>query len=149
MIDADRPTRGALTRIALIVLLAGACAASTAWAQPPSTARRATLKFDTKGVEFRPWVKRFIAAVRHNWKVPTDQLMQSGQVVVTFKVAKNGAISDIALLRRARVESFNTYATSALKMTDPADPLPPKYPSEYAFFTVTFFYNGADHAGSH
>jgi len=54
------------------------------------------------------------------WKVPTDQLMQSGQVVVTFKVAKDGAISDIALLRRSRVESFNTFATQALKKGDPA-----------------------------
>ena len=143
MTSADRPFRAVL--VACLVVL---CGAGPVLAQAPASPRGATLKFDTKGVEFRPWVKRFIAAVRHNWKVPTDQLMQSGQVVVTFKVAKDGTISDIALLRRSRVESFNTFATQALKATDPADPLPPQYPSDYCFFTVTFFYNGADRSGS-
>ena len=30
----------------------------------------ATIQFDTKGVEFGPWLRRFVAQVRRNWFVP-------------------------------------------------------------------------------
>ena len=39
------------------------------------------------------------------------------------------------------IESFNTAAYNALAASSPTTPLPPEYPDEKAFFTVTFYYN--------
>jgi len=99
------------------------------------------LKFDTKGVEFGPWVRRFIAQIRRNWNVPEAAMFMKGHVVITFNVHKNGALTDISIVGPCPVDSFNTAAFGALVSSNPTYPLPPQYPSERAFFTVTFFYN--------
>jgi len=41
------------------------------------------------------------------------------------------------------VEAFNNSSFGALAASNPTYPLPPEYPSDRAFFTVTFYYNEA------
>ena len=64
-----------------------------------------------------------------------------GHVVITFFVHKNGALTDVTVVKPSAIESFNTAAVNALLASNPTTPLPPEYPDEKAFFTVTFFYN--------
>ena len=64
-----------------------------------------------------------------------------GAVVITFNVHKSGALTDVTVIKPSEVESFNTAAVNALLASNPTTPLPPEYPDEKAFFTVTFFYN--------
>jgi outer membrane biosynthesis protein TonB len=101
------------------------------------------IQFDTKGVEFGPWVRRFVAQVKRNWYsvMPQAAAMYKGHVVVTFNVHKDGGISDLVVIGPCPIDSFNTAAFGALKASNPTEPLPPEYPSDKAFFTVTFFYN--------
>jgi TonB family protein len=99
------------------------------------------LQFDTKGVEFGPWVRRFIAQVKRNWFIPYAAMSNRGHVVVTFNVHKDGSITDISVVGPCPIEPFNGAAFGALAGSNPTVPLPPEYPSEKAFFTVTFFYN--------
>jgi TonB family protein len=99
------------------------------------------LQFDTKGVEFGPWIRRFVSQVRRNWFVPYAAMTMRGRVVITFNVHRNGAITDVAVIRPSAIDSFNTSAVNALLASNPTAPLPPEYPDERAFFTVTFFYN--------
>lgn len=99
------------------------------------------LQFDTKGVEFGPWIRRFIAQVRRNWFVPYAAMTMSGRVVLTFNVHKDGRITDLVVLRPAGLDSFNASAYNALAGSNPTEPLPPEYPDDKAFFTVTFYYN--------
>ena len=99
------------------------------------------LQFDTKGVEFGPWIRRFVSQVRRNWFVPMAAMTMRGRVVITFNVHRNGAISDVSVIRPSEIESFNTAAVNALLASNPTTPLPPEYPDNKAFFTVTFFYN--------
>jgi TonB family protein len=99
------------------------------------------LQFDTKGVEFGPWVRRFVSQVRRNWFVPYAAMTMRGRVVITFNVHRNGAITDVTVIRPSEIDSFNTAAVNALLASNPTAPLPPEYPDEHAFFTVTFFYN--------
>ena len=99
------------------------------------------LQFDTKGVEFGPWIRRFISQVRRNWFVPMAAMTMRGAVVITFNVHKSGALTDVTVIKPSEVESFNTAAVNALLASNPTTPLPPEYPDEKAFFTVTFFYN--------
>ena len=101
------------------------------------------LQFDSKGVEFGPWQRRFIAQVRRNWLpgIPYSAMMYKGHVVVTFNVHKDGALTDISVVAPCPVDAFNFAAFGALKASNPTEPLPPEYPADKAFFTITFYYN--------
>jgi hypothetical protein len=79
----------------------------------------AAIQFDTKGVEFGPWLRRFIAQVRRNWFIPQAAMTFHGHVVMQFNIHKDGTITG----------------------SSPTEPLPPEYPTDQAFFTVTFYYN--------
>jgi TonB family protein len=99
------------------------------------------LQFDTKGVEFGPWIRRFVAQVRRNWFVPMAAMSLRGRVVLTFYVHRNGALTDVQIIQASSVDSFNIAARNALLASNPTEPLPPEYPDDRAFFTVTFYYN--------
>jgi outer membrane biosynthesis protein TonB len=99
------------------------------------------IQFDTKGVEFGPWIRRFIAQVKGNWNIPLAAMTMKGHVVLTFNVHKNGFITDLAIVKPCPVEAFNYAAYGALVASNPTHALPPEYPADKAFFTVTFFYN--------
>ena len=99
------------------------------------------IQFDSKGVEFGPWIRRFIAQVKRNWFIPYAAMSNKGHVVVTFNVHKDGSITDLSVIGPCPIEPFNNAAYGALSASNPTVPLPPEYPTEKAFFTVTFFYN--------
>jgi TonB family protein len=100
-----------------------------------------TIQFDTKGVEFGPWIRRFVAQVKRNWFVPYAAMSLRGRVVITFNVHKDGRITDLQVIGPSNIEAFNNAAFNALSASNPTMPLPPEYPADKAFFTVTFFYN--------
>lgn len=102
-----------------------------------------SIQFDTKGVEFGPWIRRFVAQVKRNWIVPYAAFAMRGHVVITFFVHKDGAISEIHTEQPSSIDGFNNAAYNALVTSNPTYPLPPEYPSDRAFFTVTFYYNEA------
>jgi len=99
------------------------------------------IQFDTKGVEFGPWIRRFIAQIKRNWLVPYAAMVMKGRTVITFNVHRDGAMSDLAVSKPASVESFNAAAFNALAASNPTQALPPEYPDDRAHFTVTFYYN--------
>jgi outer membrane biosynthesis protein TonB len=101
------------------------------------------IQFDTKGVEFGPWIRRFVAQVKRNWEplIPQAAMMFKGHVVITFNVHKSGALTDITIVQPSTIGAFNTAAYGGLVSSNPTVPLPPEYPADKAFFTVTFFYN--------
>lgn len=99
------------------------------------------LQFDTKGVEFGPWIRRFVAQVRRNWFVPMAAMTLRGHVVLTFYVHRDGALTDVQIVKPSAIDSFNIAARNALLASNPTEPLPPEYPDDRAFFTVTFYYN--------
>ena len=99
------------------------------------------IQFDTKGVEFGPWIRRFIAQIKRNWLVPYAAMVMKGHTVITFNVHRDGAMSDLSVFKPASVESFNAAAFNALVASNPTQALPPEYPDDRAHFTVTFYYN--------
>ena len=100
--------------------------------------QQADIQFDSKGVDFGPWLRRFVAQVKHNWFFPLAAQAMHGHVVITFNVHKDGRITDIQVLQPSPIMPFNTYAVQALKTSNPTLPLPAEYPVDPAFFTVTF-----------
>jgi TonB family protein len=101
----------------------------------------ATIQFDTKGVEFGPWLRRFVAQVRRNWFVPYAAMTFKGRVVVQFNIHKDGTITDLTVAGPSNIDAFNRAANNAILGSNPTEPLPPEYPEPVAFFTVTFYYN--------
>jgi TonB family protein len=99
------------------------------------------IQFDTKGVEFGPWIRRFVAQVKRNWFVPYSAMSMSGHVVIQFNVHKSGSITDLAIVGPCPIAAFNNAAYGAIAASNPTQPLPAAYPADQAFFTVTFFYN--------
>jgi TonB family protein len=99
------------------------------------------IQFDTKGVEFGPWLRRFVAQVRRNWFVPQAAMTFHGRVVLQFNIHKTGRITDIAVVGPSGIDAFNRAAYNAILGSSPTEPLPPEYPDEKALFTVTFYYN--------
>jgi TonB family protein len=99
------------------------------------------IQFDSKGVEFGPWLRRFVAQIRRNWFVPQAAMTLRGHVVITFNVHKDGRITDLQIVKPSGVDGFNSSAFGALASSNPTYPLPPEYPDDRAFFTVTFFFN--------
>ena len=99
------------------------------------------INFDSKGVEFGPWIARFVAQVRRNWFIPMAAMTMRGHVVVTFNVHKDGRITDVTVAKPSPVDAFTLSARNAILATNPTVALPPEYPDDKAFFTVTFFFN--------
>jgi outer membrane biosynthesis protein TonB len=101
------------------------------------------IQFDSKGADFGPWIRRFRAQVEHNWLPFIPQAGESlhGHVVLQLNIHRDGTITELHLVQGCQVESFNTVAFNALKLSNPTIPLPAEYPSDVVLFTVTFFYN--------
>jgi len=99
------------------------------------------IQFDTKGVEFGPWIRRFVAQMKRSWLVPFETTPTKGHVVLTFNVHKDGTITDVEVRSPSTIDAFNDSAKAAITSSNPTQPLPPEYPAEKAFFTVTFYYN--------
>ena len=100
-----------------------------------------SIQFDTKGVEFGPWIRRFIAQVKRNWFIPMAAMSLKGHVVLQFRIHKSGAITDLVIVQPSSIEAFNNAAVNAIRGSNPTQQLPPEYPDENALFTVTFYYN--------
>jgi TonB family protein len=100
-----------------------------------------SIQFDSKGVEFGPWLRRFVAQIRRNWFIPYAAMTMKGHVVVTFNVHKDGRITDLTVVKPSSVDAFTNSAFNALAASNPTLALPPEYPDDRAFFTVTFYFN--------
>jgi TonB family protein len=100
-----------------------------------------SIQFDTKGIDFGPWIRRFVAQVRRNWFIPNAAMSFRGHVVIQFNIHRNGRITDVNVVAPSSIESFNRAAYNAILGSNPVEPLPPEYPDPVVLFTVTFFYN--------
>ena len=118
-------------------------------APPPETEMFKAIQFDTKGVEFGPWLRRFVAQVRRNWiaelyaspeAMAADGKKQA-QVVATFSVHKDGSLTDVSIKEPSDVAVFNESTLRALLKSSPTLRLPPDYPDQSVSFTVTFSFN--------
>jgi TonB family protein len=100
-----------------------------------------SIQFDTKGVDFGPWLRRFIAQIRRNWFVPYAAMSLRGHVVLSFRVHRDGSITDLQIMAPSTIDAFTKSAFNAVKLTNPTVPLPLEFPDENAPFIVTFYFN--------
>jgi TonB family protein len=101
----------------------------------------ADIQFDSKGVDFGPWLRRFVAQIRRNWLIPQVAEMSKGRTAIQFTVLKSGMIVDIHVSQPAGIDALTLSALNAIKLSNPTSALPPEFPDDRAPFTVTFHYN--------
>ncbi len=99
------------------------------------------IQFDSKGVDFGSWIRRFRAQIYRNWLIPYAAMSMSGRVVLTFDIHKDGDLTELTVHQPSTVNAFTNSAFNAMSWSNPTYPLPPEYPDESAFFTVTFYFN--------
>lgn len=100
------------------------------------------IQFDSKGVDFGPWLRRFRAQVESNWLIPQAAMVMHGHVAIRLAVHRSGALTNIRIIQPSGIEAFDSAAVAALKMSNPTMRLPDSYPGDVIDpFTVTFYYN--------
>ena len=100
-----------------------------------------SIQFDSKGVEFGPWLARFVAQVRSNWMIPQAAMSMRGHVAIPFFVHKDGRITDVSVAKPSTVDAFTLSGRNAILTSNPTIPLPAEYPDEKCYFTFTFYFN--------
>jgi TonB family protein len=100
-----------------------------------------SIQFDTKGVEFGPWLARFLAQVRANWMIPQAAMSMHGHVAISLVVHKDGRITDVAVAKPSAVNAFTLSGRNAILTSNPTIPLPPEYPDDRMPIMITFFFN--------
>ena len=101
-----------------------------------------SIQFDTRGIEFGPWIRRFVAQVKRNWLIPQAAMVDRGHVVLQFTIHRDGRITDLRIVQPSHNGAFNRAAFNAISNSNPLEPLPPDYPENVISpFTVTFYYN--------
>lgn len=100
-----------------------------------------SFQFDTKGVDFGSWLRRFRAQVYRNWLIPYAAMALHGHTVVRFTIHKDGTITDLIVLQPSTIDAFTKAAFNAIKTSNPTVALPPEYPDDRMVMTVIFYYN--------
>jgi TonB family protein len=100
----------------------------------------------TEGVDFSDYMARVVAAVRRNWYAvmpESAQLGDRGRVALQFRIMRNGSVPDgepVRLLGSGK-EPLDRAAVSAIRSSNPFEPLPPAFSGPYIELRFYFLYN--------
>lgn len=108
---------------------------------PCETGPRPGASMDTKGVEFGPWIRRFMSRVRRQLDVHPDYSSTIGCAVLAFKVHRDGTISDVIVKNPSSTPTLSETSRRALVAASPVEPLPSGFSDEFVSITSTFYYN--------
>lgn len=97
---------------------------------------------ETHGIEFRPWMRRFLKEFKHNWlRRDPVTLPTSGRVVIAFNVQRNGVITDVTVVQSSLADTYTNSARDAVLASSPAPPLPAGYPEEHICVAMPLEYS--------
>jgi TonB family protein len=100
----------------------------------------------TEGVDFSDYMARVVAAVRRNWYAvmpESAQLGDRGRVALQFRIMKNGSVPDgepVRLIGSGK-EPLDRAAVSAIRSSNPFEPLPPAFRGPSIELRFYFLYN--------
>ena len=101
------------------------------------------VSFDTAGWDLGPYARQVQERVESNWRLPEAQsvLRQKGWVSIHFNVQKNGAITDLEVIRSSGIPSYDQSALNAMLSSNPLPPLPREVTLPKISGTFRFFFN--------
>ncbi|HEY2545044.1 MAG TPA: TonB family protein [Candidatus Acidoferrum sp.] len=100
----------------------------------------------TEGVDFSDYMQRMLENVRRNWYAVMPQsalLGDRGKVLLRFKIMSNGSVpnDDPAREMGSGKEPLDRAAVSAIRSSNPFEPLPPAFHGPYIEIRIMFLYN--------
>ncbi len=100
----------------------------------------------TEGVDFSDYMNRVVAAVRRNWYavMPESAMLgDRGRVALQFRIMKNGSVPDgePARIMSSGKEPLDRAAVSAIRSSNPFEPLPSAFSGPYIELRFIFLYN--------
>ncbi len=100
----------------------------------------------TEGVDFSDYMNRVVAAVRRNWYavMPESAMLgDRGRVGLQFRIMRNGSVPDGEPVRimGSGKEPLDRAAVSAIRSSNPFEPLPPAFSGPYIELRFIFLYN--------
>ncbi len=101
-----------------------------------------SIQFDSKGVEFGPWLARFLAQVRSQLDDPAGgDVHARPRRDHASSCTRTGASPTSSCRGRRPMNAFTLSGRNAILTSNPTIPLPPEYPDDRMPITVTFFFN--------
>ena len=91
---------------------------------------------------FRDYMKTLQTSIKKNWNPPQGDT--SRQVVLFFKIAKDGSLKNYSVLQSSGNNDTDEAAIKALKAAAPFEPLPEEYNKDDIDIQFTFDYNVFD-----
>jgi len=104
------------------------------------------LKSDPMGVDFRPYLARILQTIRRNWYAvmpESAQLGDRGRVALQFRIMRDGSVptgEPVRLLGSGK-EPLDRAAVSAIRSSNPFEPLPSAFSGPYIELRFYFLYN--------
>jgi TonB family protein len=100
----------------------------------------------TEGVDFSDYMQRMLENVRRNWYAVMPQsalLGDRGRVLLRFKIMSNGGVpnDDPAREMGSGKEPLDRAAVSAIRSSNPFEPLPPAFHGPFIEIRIMFLYN--------
>lgn len=100
----------------------------------------------TEGVDFSDYMQRVLASVRRNWYAVMPQsamLGDRGRVVLEFSIRKDGSVpnDDPQRAMTSGKEPLDRAAISAIRSSNPFEPLPPAFSGPEIRLRFIFLYN--------
>lgn len=114
---------------------------------PPSAGRQAAnmeLRSDPMGVDFRPYMRQILFAIRKNWLAvypEAARLGQRGTTVLEFRVAKQGLVAKVIFSGESGNKALDQAAVAAISASNPLPPLPTGFKGDKIDLRLTFKYN--------
>jgi TonB family protein len=99
---------------------------------------------DPKGVDFRPYLIRILAAVRRNWLsvVPEAvKLGRRGRVGIQFSIARDGSVPKLVIAAHSGADALDRAAVAGISMSNPFPPLPAEFKGDRIVVQFNFAYN--------
>ena len=100
----------------------------------------------TEGVDFSDYMQRVLETIRRNWYAVMPQtalLGDRGRVMLRFRIMSNGAVpnSDPSNEMSSGKEPLDRAAISAIRSSNPFEPLPPAFHGPFIEIRIIFLYN--------
>jgi TonB family protein len=101
---------------------------------------------DTMGVDFAPYLKRVIEAIRENWytlipESARSPLFKQGNVYIQFVIGKDGKVSGMRLEGPSGDVALDRAAWGGITGSNPFQPLPPQFQGDNIALRIKFMYN--------
>jgi TonB family protein len=112
----------------------------------PGVGNAVSILTPTEGVNFDSYITRMLATIKRNWYtvMPESAMMgEKGMVFITFQINQDGSVPgpDPMLERTSGKDPLDTAAMSAIKTSNPFDPLPSQFHGPFIRLRIIFLYN--------